>query len=167
MRLLIVEKDPVMRLTVTTLARDIGFTAHAADGRSLAADLLRNAAFDFVLMDMDQPWPDGVSAVHTLRSSGPNKRTLVIGATSCADPERLEVMRNSGLDSLVAQPYDLNELLEEMVRLLDDGPGRKFPGSKKRLWADAGLAVQDEALFSSSEELVIVLEGESDGESGA
>jgi DNA-binding response OmpR family regulator len=168
MRLLIVENDPVLRLTVATLARDIGFTAHVADGRSLVTNLLRNVAFDLVLMDMDQPWLDSAPAMHMLRNNcGPNKKTLVIGATSCTDSEELEAMWKSGLDSLVAKPYDLNELLEEMVRLLDSGPGRERPGSKKRLWTGAGLAVQDEAFFSPKDDLIIVLEEDLSDEGGA
>ncbi|AFR96575.2 hypothetical protein C343_04702 [Cryptococcus neoformans C23] len=80
-------------------------------------------AFDCVLMDLEMPVMDGLTAVGHIReeeNAGKLKKNLVIALTGNARQGQIDLAKASGMDEVVIKPYRLDDLLhkiEEVIKI--------------------------------------------------
>jgi CheY-like chemotaxis protein len=79
-------------------------------------DLLSEQVFDLVLMDMQMPVLDGVSATRQAREWG--VRTPILAMTANAMPEDKELCRQVGMNGFISKPVKMEELSAEIQRAL-------------------------------------------------
>ena len=120
MRILVVDDEPTLRDMVAELLRDEGYTVRtAADGRAAVA-LFASEPPDLVLMDVMMPGMDGRAAYMAMRAH-PDGRTVPIVLSSAAvHPDALD----PGIAAFLPKPFDLDQLLRLVARLLTDGTRR-------------------------------------------
>jgi CheY-like chemotaxis protein len=120
-RILVVEDNPLN----AKLARDVlgakGYdvleAGNAEDGLVMAA----SSAPDLILMDIQLPGMDGISALGELRKNEKTAGIPVIAVTASAMPmERKEILA-AGFDGYQAKPLSLKDLLSEIETLLGRG----------------------------------------------
>ena len=87
----------------------------ANDGQA-AVDLALANGYDVILMDMQMPVLDGLSATKTLRSSG--YRSPIVALTANAMSEDQALYKISGLDAFIAKPIDKQELYRVIGQFL-------------------------------------------------
>jgi CheY-like chemotaxis protein len=77
----------------------------AENGRQALSHLL-DSRYDLVLMDVDMPVMDGLSATRRIRDreAGMDRRTLVVALTS---NENRDECLEAGMDAFLAKPFDL------------------------------------------------------------
>jgi DNA-binding response OmpR family regulator len=111
---LIVEDEPdlvhVMRLVLTRA----GFDVHCEGAGEAARTRVRQVHVDAVVMDRGLPDMDGLEAVRLLRSDGYRGPILVV--SGCAGPEHESTSLDAGADAVLAKPFSLADLVEQ-VRL--------------------------------------------------
>lgn len=94
-----------------------------ADGRR-AVNALSEDAFDVVLMDIEMPVLDGLSACREIRSGDTSSRNTPIIALSAHDSDEIRHRcREAGIDRYLTKPVNIDRLqlcLNEMTR--DDSP---------------------------------------------
>ncbi len=79
----------------------------ASDGlEAIAHALLEN--YDLILMDMDLPRMDGMSAVRFLRDKGIN--TAIFALTGNVSPDSIQECKDAGCNGHLAKPLDINKL---------------------------------------------------------
>ncbi len=78
MRILIVDDEPLVALTLTIIFRHNGFEAEMAHDADQALDALRETAPDIVLCDIDMPRRDGISLMADLTRELPDCPILVL-----------------------------------------------------------------------------------------
>ena len=61
------EDHDINREVATELLRDAGFVVDLAENGQVAVDKVKTAAYDIVLMDMQMPVMDGVTATREIR----------------------------------------------------------------------------------------------------
>jgi CheY-like chemotaxis protein len=109
---LLVEDNPVnQRVAQLFLERAGCDVVLAADG-SEAIAALENARADLVLMDVQMPVMDGLTATRRIRASG--SRIPIVGLTANAMREQVEECRAAGMDDVLAKPID-RERLDAML----------------------------------------------------
>lgn len=128
--ILLVE-DLVMNqeLACAILGRAGHLVAIANDGVE-AVEAVRANAFDVVLMDIQMPRMDGVTATRCIRQLGGAARTVqIIAMTANALPEQVRAFRDAGMDDHVAKPFKQQELHDAIRRALNRAarPGRQAP----------------------------------------
>jgi len=102
LRVLVVEDNPVnQQVTLGLLAR-VGVETEVAANGQLAIAALSASRFDLVLMDMQMPVMDGLTATRMLRASG--NRTPVVGLTANAFESDKQDCLAAGMDGFVAKP---------------------------------------------------------------
>jgi DNA-binding response OmpR family regulator len=74
----------------------------------------RQVRLDAVVMDRGLPDMDGLEAVRLLRSDGYRGAILVV--SGCAGPEHVSTSLAAGADAVLAKPFSLVDLVEQ-VRL--------------------------------------------------
>lgn len=112
MQVLLVEDEPVNQVVTKRQLEgwDIQVTV-AANGQE-ALDLCGKYGYDAILMDIQMPVMDGLTATHILRNreQGTSKHTPVIAFTAAALVGDRERFLENGMDDYIAKPIDMNQL---------------------------------------------------------
>ncbi len=96
----------------------MGHTAVAAADGAEAVRLFAEDAFDLVLMDIQMPVMDGISATREIQSlqRDRNKKAPVIAVTASAMAGDRERFLSQGLDDYIAKPVTMKCLIEVIRR---------------------------------------------------
>ncbi|MFT5155432.1 MAG: CheY-like chemotaxis protein [Planctomycetota bacterium] len=120
-RVLVVDNSVDNRLVVTAfLAREPIDIFEAVNGEK-ALELLRDAAFDLVLMDLHMPVMEGLTAVGLLREledAQGRRRTSVIALTADALADTKALALASGCDAYMSKPLNKTALTEVVRQFL-------------------------------------------------
>ena len=119
---LIVEDTPVNRDLFTMQLREFGLLArHARDGRE-ALELLQADpdAYSIVLMDLNMPDMDGLTATRLIRrhEETSNKHSLIVAVTANAMTGMQDTCLGAGMDDFISKPvslHDIESLLEKWL----------------------------------------------------
>jgi len=119
-RILLVEDLPMnQELACTILQRAGHFVEIANDGIEAIAAVEENV-YDVILMDIQMPRMDGVSAARRIRQlTGPGRDTPIIAMTANALPEQVRAFRRAGMDDYVAKPFKQQDLHDAIRRAVD------------------------------------------------
>lgn len=124
-RILLVEDDESLRLTLADELRDNGYSVATASSVAQAESLLASASFDVVILDVMLPDGDGYALCASLRkkaSASGNKSARVLMLTARTLEDDLVKGFDAGADDYLKKPYRLRELLVR-VRALARRPG--------------------------------------------
>lgn len=127
-RILLVEDDDHLRLTLADVLRDEGYSVAAAATVNAAESLLGSASFDVIILDVMLPDGDGYALCASLRArrgSDAGARVLMLTARTLEDD--LVKGFDAGADDYLKKPYRLRELLVR-VRALARRPGAPLAG---------------------------------------
>lgn len=121
--ILLAEDNDDIRELVTRLLSKMGLTVHAVANGQAAVQRAFGDNVDIVLMDMEMPVQDGLSATKELRNRGFTQPILAM----TAHPEGPEVERalQEGFDGYLEKPVNrerLHRLLTEMLRTQRNRP---------------------------------------------
>ena len=122
-RILVVDDNVVNQRVVAGLLQRCGHHVVVADSGRAAIAALQAAAtaerFDVVLMDVQMPEMDGLTATQLIRGLGPPlNRTPIIALTAHASVGSLSNCRDAGMDGFVSKPVRLSGMVAELARVL-------------------------------------------------
>ena len=116
-RVLVAEDNPVNRELACELLRLVGLdVAVACDGRE-AVDLALAERFDLLLMDMQMPVLDGVSATRRIREQQ-GYALPIVAMTANAFEEDRQACLDAGMDDHIGKPVDPDRLYAVLLRWL-------------------------------------------------
>lgn len=128
LEVLVVDDSRAVRELTLEQLRLLGYAPDAAEDARAAIQLAERKAYDLVLLDVQMPDMDGVTAAKALRSlTAPSQRPAKIVALS-ADvfAERLALQDGSHFDAFIAKPVSLHAL---QVFLEELGTSRRSPAA--------------------------------------
>jgi DNA-binding response OmpR family regulator len=115
-RVILIEDDALVRTLLMRRMTQAGWSViPMKDGRGLE-DMLAVDKVDLLVMDLGLPYMDGMALLETLRARGIETPVLVISAYEL--PLLRESLRTAGASDLVQKPFDQEELIGRMARLL-------------------------------------------------
>lgn len=127
---LLVEDTADIRNLVSTYLRRAGVTVKSVENGAHALEVVARERFDLVLMDIQMPVMDGVTAMRSLRAA--NYATPVIALTANAMKDEQESYRAAGFSDVLAKPVDrvlLHRMLEKYLRATRDADGPPIPSA--------------------------------------
>jgi PAS domain S-box-containing protein len=112
-RLLLVEDVAINRELVKTVLAPFDIEIDTAEDGVAAIEAFRQAAYDLVLMDVQMPVMDGLTATRRIRaSSQPAAATTpIIAMTANVLPEQVAKCLEAGMDGHLGKPMNPSELL--------------------------------------------------------
>jgi len=116
-RVLLVEDAPENQLLISHILKKHGLKVDVADNGRQALDLLNDADFDVILMDMQMPVLDGYSTTEILRKSGYAKPIISLTAHAMRD-DQLKCLA-SGCNEVLTKPVSQAKLLHTVSRYLN------------------------------------------------
>ena len=120
-RVLVAEDHPTNQKVVQLILQSIGIEPVIVENGVLALDALRSERFDVVLMDMQMPELDGLSATAQLRTferANGLTATPVIMLTANALDEHIAASHEAGADLHLSKPIRAEALIEAIVRAI-------------------------------------------------
>jgi len=127
-QILVADDHPTNLRLVELILDDMACVRTVGDGRE-AIEAFAEQPFDLVLMDVQMPVLDGVSAVSEIRryeALHNRRRTPIAMLTANADPDNVAASRAAGADHHIAKPFT-PDLLVRCVQALLRGAGEADP----------------------------------------
>ena len=109
MRVLVVEDDSSVSHWLGSKLHAYGHNCRLIDNGEGALQILKNEAFDVVILDRMLPRMDGLSVIRSLREQGETTPVLILSALAQVD-DRVKGLRAGG-DDYLPKPYAFSELL--------------------------------------------------------
>ncbi len=103
-RILLVEDNTFNQQIALEMLEEAGSSVCLANNGAEALDLLQQAAFDCVLMDVQMPLMDGLEATRRIRADPALATTRVLAMTATATKDDRERCLQAGMDDFIAKP---------------------------------------------------------------
>jgi PAS domain S-box-containing protein len=125
-RILLAEDNDVNVEVATMILEGAGYTVDVAVDGIEAIDAVRRRGYDLVLMDVQMPKLDGLSAARHIRASEHGRKRLpIIAMTANAMKEDRRRCLDAGMDDYLSKPLKPAVLIENVDRWMD----RSMPSS--------------------------------------
>jgi signal transduction histidine kinase/CheY-like chemotaxis protein len=118
LRILAAEDNEVNRTVLTALLAQIGVAPTIVEDGAQAVAAWESAPWDLILMDIQMPVMDGVSAVREIRArerATGRPRTPVIALTANAMVHQVADLKAAGMDDHVSKPIKVAQLFEAIA----------------------------------------------------
>ncbi|MBF0459759.1 MAG: response regulator [Magnetococcales bacterium] len=115
-RVLVVEDNPINRQVIRELLERVGVTVEEANHGGTALRLLQTASYDLVLMDVQMPEMDGLTATRIIRSNRQFDTLPIIAMTAHAMEEDKQKCLEVGMNDHIGKPIDLKELYRTLAK---------------------------------------------------
>jgi signal transduction histidine kinase/CheY-like chemotaxis protein/HPt (histidine-containing phosphotransfer) domain-containing protein len=133
-RILLVEDNKTNQQLALAILKKFGLTADAVDDGAAAITALTTTAYDLVLMDLQMPGMDGLSATRQIRAAGSkvlNPEIPIIALTANAMAGDRERCVEAGMNDYLSKPIHIEALERTLKQWLPKGKGA--PKSPERI----------------------------------
>jgi signal transduction histidine kinase/AmiR/NasT family two-component response regulator len=120
-RVLVAEDDPINQEVAVELLRQVGIEADLASNGALAVHMAAAERYDVILMDVQMPELDGISATRQIRLLPGGEKVTILAMTANAFPEDRQRCIEAGMNGFVAKPIDPGTLYETLRTYLESG----------------------------------------------
>jgi len=122
LRILVAEDNQVNQMVISLMLRQLGHQVDVVINGIEACEQVLKAPYDLVLMDMQMPEMDGITATQTIRRLPQAcSKIPIIALTANAMEGDRERYISAGMDDYVAKPIALPQLIAAMNRVLGGG----------------------------------------------
>jgi signal transduction histidine kinase/CheY-like chemotaxis protein len=130
--ILLVEDLPMNQELATAMLTRAGHTVEIASDGLEGVEMAQTRRYDLVLMDIQMPRMDGITATRAIRTlSGPAARVPILAMTANVLPDQVREFLAAGMDGHIAKPVRQAELRAAVAAILaknaDRRPGKTAP----------------------------------------
>jgi PAS domain S-box-containing protein len=117
-RLLLVEDNAVNRELIRTMLEPFGVEVETANDGVAGVEAMRQGHYDLVLMDVQMPVMDGLTATREIRAmeGARGAATPIVAMTANVLPEQIANCLAAGMDDHLGKPISPTKLLEAVAR---------------------------------------------------
>ncbi|MBP8247883.1 MAG: response regulator [Phenylobacterium sp.] len=126
MRVLLAEDHPTNRRVVELILGAAGVDLTCVENGAEAVDEAARSSFDLILMDMQMPVMDGLTAIRAIRRREGRERacpTPIYTLTANAMPEHAQASSDAGADGHITKPITADGLLRVVEQVWNDRAG--------------------------------------------
>jgi signal transduction histidine kinase/ActR/RegA family two-component response regulator len=120
LKVLLVEDTPVNQLVSMGMLKRMGHRASLAEDGRAAVALATREQWDLILMDIQMPELDGLSATREIRAhelAHGLPRATIFALTASAMSDEQEACRQAGMDDVLSKPLTLDVLTARLARV--------------------------------------------------
>ena len=121
-RILVVEDNEINVEVLRAMLRQLGFECDVAPNGKEALRMAMETPYDIVLMDVNMPVMDGLTATRELRNMLPGndeqKALPIIALTAAPLPDNIAEIINAGMNDHIAKPFSMATLRNKLAKWL-------------------------------------------------
>ncbi len=154
-RVLLVEDNTLNQQVATELLEDAGFAVDVAENGQQAVDRVQAQRFDIVLMDMQMPVMDGVTATRCIRADAAHRDLPIVAMTANAMQSDRDRCLDAGMNGFVSKPIEPSALWRALAQWIvpREGLGQDLPRAPRTVF------VLGDAPSGPAESLPVGIEG--------
>jgi PAS domain S-box-containing protein len=126
-RILLAEDNEVNQLVARKLLKNAGFVVNIANNGLEAVNMVQASSYDLVLMDIQMPEMDGLTATKTIRSIAGYEKIPIVAMTAHAMSGDRELSLAAGMNDHITKPINLSELFTALNRWIKPESAPKDP----------------------------------------
>lgn len=131
-RLLLVEDNETNQEVAKGILEPFGPVVVIANNGQEALDILAKEEFDLVLMDMQMPVMDGITATRAIRKDPTTRDMPILAMTANAMDQDVETCLDAGMNDHIGKPINVDELVSKICRWLDNSGDDTPPGNQQQ-----------------------------------
>jgi PAS domain S-box-containing protein len=143
LRVLAAEDNPMNQEILRRVAKALDFELTIADDGAAAIEAYQQAKFDIILMDINMPVMDGITAAKQIRAMGSNIPILAVTA-DVMDKDK-DRFTKAGMNGCVTKPYEIATLVEMIDHAVKADARTEAPGLSQQKRAPAISSQSPEA----------------------
>ncbi|PJC86879.1 hybrid sensor histidine kinase/response regulator [Vibrio sp. HA2012] len=120
-KLLLVDDNPINQQVAAGFLQDSGIQIDIADNGEAAIEKIRLNTYDIILMDLQMPKLDGISATRHIRTHF-NMSIPIIALTAHANDSTIRECLKNGMNAHLSKPLDADKLYALLTEYLDAQP---------------------------------------------
>jgi CheY-like chemotaxis protein len=113
--ILLVEDNEVNQLVASKILGNAGFKVTIASDGQKALDIIQKETFDLVLMDIQMPVMDGLTAARRIRELGYSELPIVAMTAHAMSSDR-DLSLKAGMNDHVNKPINVKELFQTLLK---------------------------------------------------
>jgi hypothetical protein len=117
-RILLVEDEQINREVALSLLEDVGLVVDIAEDGEEAVRLASDEDYTLILMDMQMPKMDGITATRKIRLQANKSRIPILAITANAYAEDKSRCFEAGMDDFITKPLSPDILYETLLNWL-------------------------------------------------
>ncbi|MBD2176330.1 PAS domain S-box protein [Pseudanabaena sp. FACHB-1998] len=111
LQILLVEDNPFNQLIATKFLEKLGYQIDWARNGLEAVQAIQTHAYDLILMDIQMPEMDGLTATKLIRQSSENSHLPIVAMTANARPEDRQACLDAGMNDYISKPIKMQEII--------------------------------------------------------
>jgi signal transduction histidine kinase/ActR/RegA family two-component response regulator len=131
LRLLAAEDNPTNQQVLAAVLGSLGIEVHIVPDGKEAVEAWRTGVYDLILMDIQMPVMDGITAAVKIRDAEQEtgrRRTPIVALTANAMSHQVEEYLAAGMDAHVAKPIEIAKLYDAIASTLNAAATGGAPG---------------------------------------
>ncbi|GAK97750.1 hypothetical protein JCM19294_289 [Nonlabens tegetincola] len=112
LKILVAEDNKINQMVTRKILEKVGVQCSVVENGALAIDFYKNNPVDLILMDVNMPVMDGVTATQNIRKISD---VPIIALTAVEIEEARERIYSSGMNDIIIKPYDIEELKNKIA----------------------------------------------------
>jgi CheY-like chemotaxis protein len=117
-KVLLVEDKEINRELATELLNEVGINVESAENGKIALEMVEQNAYDLVLMDIQMPEMDGLTATKMIRATGRFSNLPILAMTAHAMKGEAEKSIAAGMNEHITKPIDPVFLYKTLFKYL-------------------------------------------------
>jgi CheY-like chemotaxis protein len=116
MRVLVAEDNDINQMIIEEVLSSAGIEVTLADNGLMALEILSKGNFDLVLMDIQMPKMDGLTAAAQIRANPRYDGLPILAMTANAGPEHIAESMSAGMADHLTKPIDADHLYKALKK---------------------------------------------------